>query len=589
MVVGMSDYEDGVELPRLNAPVQDARMMSDRLETAGFASSLATDLTQAGFDEALAGFKSQLRRAVLAKEEDVESDKSARDDDDEVIDVALFYFSGHGRLVLRERESRPVEGVAAKNEADARQLYEQLRLYPIDAHSADAGFSIDQVVDSISGTGVDVLIVIIDTCRTGGSGIGFDTTFRYEHHGVSMFFMFSTSPGGTSLQGTSGSLFTDALGAHMLEPGVRIEGVAMLTSNDVYEGSGATMNPWQYSSLKQPFYFVPEAERVTFWLGGVPVPVMVSGPLPPPMRPPLPGSEYEEDDLERSNETPRNPSDEGGGGERGGSEGNDDERGDKKRGRVRRGEGDGGDDEGGDSSLVATKEREDGKRRSDLTRRQKAIVGLTVSGAWAFAAGGATLPFWWTIRNGATRLVDTTPGYEEGTAVRASYLASEEQRARRYLIGSSVTMGVGAVMIATGTGLSFGKDGGDRGSRRFPLLGRGLGILLASSGGAALVGGVAVMAGWWTVRSDAEKRADQKLGYEEGTEARRAFLAAEEERARSYLYLGSAIVGGAAVTMVAGWVLMARAGRQRSERRGASRVVPVVGREYGGLSVEGRF
>lgn len=253
MVVGMSSYTDGIELPELRTPLQDAKSTSAHLEMAGFKSMLHTDLTTAGFGEALASFKSTLRREIAAQEQGGEGEAT--------VNVALFYYSGHGR-----------------------QVGDEMLLYPVDARTEEAGVSLDHVIESLSTTGIDILIVVVDACRTSrsdpGGSIGVETAFQYERRDVDMFFLFSTSPGGVSLQGTSGSLFTDAFTVHMLKPGVAIEGVASLTGDAVYQGSGRTMNPWQYSSLKRPFYFVPGAEREIFWVGRAAIPVMMVGPIP---------------------------------------------------------------------------------------------------------------------------------------------------------------------------------------------------------------------------------------------------------------------------------------------------------------------
>lgn len=530
MVVGMSDYH---HLPPLHTPARDVRTTSQYLQMTRFTTTTTTDLTKAWLETAVEGFADELRRGVeRAKKYELERTH-----------VALFYYSGHGQ-----------------------QIGDEMLLYPVDAKVA-AGVSLNSVIDTLGATGIDVLIVVVDACRTGpvdpGGSIGVNTSSSYKRLDMDMFFLFSTSPGAESRQSMGNSLFTKAFNSHIFDPGTSIEGVASLTSRDVYDGSGRLMVPWQYSSLKEPFYFVPGAERAPGGSGALVAPMTMALPMPPDYEePPEP---VDEEEVEGGRSPKDEPAPENGPleSEPGTTEPFVDARG--RNGRT------------------------NGKWLSDLTPRQQAIVGLTVGGAGALVAGGAVLPFWWTIRNDAMRLVDTTPGYEEGTVKRTWYLAREEDRARRYLIGSSVTMGVGAAMIATGTGLLFGGTGGDRRARRFPVLGRGLGILLMTSGGVALAGGLGVMVGWWTVRIDAERRADKGPGYEEGTEARRAYLATQEQSARRYLYLGSAIAGAGVVTMVPGAVLVARARRRLLKQGMVSRIVPVVGRGYGGLSLVGRF
>ena len=121
--------------------------------------------------------------------------------------------------------------------------------------------------------------------RTGpvdpGGSIGVDTSSSYERLDMDMFFLFSTSPGAESRQGMGGSLFTEAFNSHRFDPGTSIEGVASLTSRDVFDGSGRLMVPWQYSSLKEPFYFVPGAERAAGGSGALVAPMTMELPMSP--------------------------------------------------------------------------------------------------------------------------------------------------------------------------------------------------------------------------------------------------------------------------------------------------------------------
>lgn len=78
-------------------------------------------------------------------------------------------------------------------------------------------------------------------------------------------------------------------------------------------------------------------------------------------------------------------------------------------------------------------------------------LGLTIGGGTLLATGSGLCVGSWTIRKGARDLVDGGgPGYAEGTEARASYLAGEDERARKLLIGGAVVAGVGLATAIAG-------------------------------------------------------------------------------------------------------------------------------------------
>lgn len=78
-------------------------------------------------------------------------------------------------------------------------------------------------------------------------------------------------------------------------------------------------------------------------------------------------------------------------------------------------------------------------------------LGLAIGGGTLVATGVGVCVGAWTISHGARELVDTGgPGYAEGTEARASYLASEDARARKFLISGSVVASVGLAAAVAG-------------------------------------------------------------------------------------------------------------------------------------------
>src|SRR5258705_13541975 len=77
LVIGNGTYQN---VPRLNNPTRDARLMADTLQALGFTlvgGSAQLDLDKASFDNAIRSFGKQLQGA----------------------NVAVFYYAGHGLQV----------------------------------------------------------------------------------------------------------------------------------------------------------------------------------------------------------------------------------------------------------------------------------------------------------------------------------------------------------------------------------------------------------------------------------------------------------------------------------------------------------
>lgn len=83
-------------------------------------------------------------------------------------------------------------------------------------------------------------------------------------------------------------------------------------------------------------------------------------------------------------------------------------------------------------------------------RQRKLGIGLAVGGAAGVVAGGVAMVGWWTVPPQAERYANTTPGYEEGTDARASYLEREDGRKLQYLVSGAVIAGIGAAIATTG-------------------------------------------------------------------------------------------------------------------------------------------
>ena len=108
-----------------------------------------------------------------------------------------------------------------------------------------------------------VNIVVLDACRNNP----FERSWRRAAYGNGLAFMnaptgsliaYATSPGTTASDGEgSNGLYTSALLKYMKTPGLTIEQMFKRVRSEVEERSGKTQVPWESTSLKGEFYFVP--------------------------------------------------------------------------------------------------------------------------------------------------------------------------------------------------------------------------------------------------------------------------------------------------------------------------------------------
>jgi hypothetical protein len=101
----------------------------------------------------------------------------------------------------------------------------------------------------------------------------------------------------------------------------------------------------------------------------------------------------------------------------------------------------------------ATEESPTGSTPTDTPKppRDWLGLGLVIGGSTTLATGLGVTVGWWTIRNAAQDNVDAGgEDFAPGTQAREDYLASEEDRARKFLIAGSVVAGVGLATVIGG-------------------------------------------------------------------------------------------------------------------------------------------
>jgi len=237
LVVGNADY---AQIGTLDNPGNDAGLIGDVLEAAGFEVTFLFDATQAELNAAVVAFGRTLR------EKGPET-------------VGLFYFAGHGV------QSR------GKN-----------FLLPVDASLADAadldlvGVEADVILRQMASARNKTNIVILDSCRNNPFAAleGLTEPGLAEMKAApGTFVSYATGPGDVALDGLGRhSPFSAALADAMREPGAAIEAVFKQVRVQVVEETRGIQTPWDTSLLTTDFVFFPdevvaaaEAEEASFW------------------------------------------------------------------------------------------------------------------------------------------------------------------------------------------------------------------------------------------------------------------------------------------------------------------------------------
>jgi hypothetical protein len=224
LVVGNSNYQN---VPRLDNPANDARLMADTLRSLGFSlvgAAAQIDLDKASFDKAIRSFGQQLQGA----------------------DVGLFYYAGHGLQVRGANYLVPVNANPVR-EAD------------LDFELEDVGLALRQM----EGSGTRLNIVFLDACRNnpfGGRGLrALETGLAQMRAPEGSLISFATQPGNVAQDGSDGhSPFTNALARTIRKPGLGLFDALNEVGLAVKVATGGAQQPWfSTSPINGTFYFAP--------------------------------------------------------------------------------------------------------------------------------------------------------------------------------------------------------------------------------------------------------------------------------------------------------------------------------------------
>jgi outer membrane protein OmpA-like peptidoglycan-associated protein len=223
LVIGDGAYQ---QLPPLENPVNDAKLIAATLQSVGFrliGGHAQTDLDRAGFERAIRQFGAQL------------TDGS----------VALFYYAGHGLQFQGANYLVPVTA----NPVTAADIDFEL----IDAQT---------VLRQMEVAGSSLNIVILDACRNNPFDRG---GLRDAGQGLAVMraprgtlISYATQPGNVAMDGTTGhSPYTSALAEVLRRPGLPVSEVFNEVGLLVDRATSGRQQPWVASSpLDGVFYFL---------------------------------------------------------------------------------------------------------------------------------------------------------------------------------------------------------------------------------------------------------------------------------------------------------------------------------------------
>lgn len=228
LVVGNSKY---AYISPLRNPDNDAELMAKTLKELGFDVVLALDADRRSMTKAVREFGKRLSRSGPGT-------------------AGLFYYAGHGVQARGTNYLIPLEA-PIEDELD------------LTVEAVDVAWVLSQM--EAAGNGLNLMV--LDACRNNpfkgmfrsvGRGLGRIDTAR------GALVAFAAAPGQVATDGVrENSPYTAALVKAMRTPGLAVEQVFKRVRLDVESETGGRQTPWEESSLRGDFYFVPKQSAKT--------------------------------------------------------------------------------------------------------------------------------------------------------------------------------------------------------------------------------------------------------------------------------------------------------------------------------------
>ncbi len=225
LVIGNSNYQSSP----LTNPVNDATDIAEKLRYLGFEVFDKFDLNRKQMRNAIREFGQTLKQKGGA---------------------GIFFYAGHGIQVKGENYLIPVG-------ADIQSEFEV----------PDESVQANLLLRALENAGNPLNIVVLDACRDNPFARSFRSSAKglaRMEGGVGTLIAYSTGPGNVAMDGEGrNSPYTKYLLKYMTQTGLSIEQVFKRVRVGVEKDSGGRQIPWESSSLRNDFYFVPEPVELT--------------------------------------------------------------------------------------------------------------------------------------------------------------------------------------------------------------------------------------------------------------------------------------------------------------------------------------
>ncbi len=220
LIIGNSSYTSSP----LTNPANDAADIAKNLELLGFEVLHRDNLTRKQMRGAIREFGKKLKAKGGA---------------------GIFFYAGHGMQVSGKNYLIPI-GAEIQSEFEV----------------PDESVEADLVLRALEDAENPLNIVVLDACRDNP----FARSFRSAAKGLARMeggsgtlIAYSTGPGNVAMDGEGrNSPYTKHLLKYMMQTGLSIEQVFKRVRVGVEEDSKGRQTPWETSSLRGDFYFVPE-------------------------------------------------------------------------------------------------------------------------------------------------------------------------------------------------------------------------------------------------------------------------------------------------------------------------------------------
>lgn len=233
LVVGNGAYSHAEPLSN---PVNDAKAMAAVLAKLGFDVVSGLDLDLRTIGDVQGAFEKKLRTKP---------------------DVALLFYAGHGLQVDGRNYLVPIDAEITQK-----------------AHLASRALLFNDILDDMARE-ASASLVFLDACRDNpftrslARAMGDSARFAGVRGGLARlekiagtFIAFATAPDQIAFDGKgTNSPFTSALLDHIETPGLSVVDLMIDVRNKVLAETDGRQEPWDQSSLRAKFYFVPPAKE----------------------------------------------------------------------------------------------------------------------------------------------------------------------------------------------------------------------------------------------------------------------------------------------------------------------------------------